>query len=47
MTACKGAVESPTKFLKREEGLTASQFLEGVCWERRGAFFRRGIAVFT
>ena len=35
-----GGVELPIKFLKRGGGLTGSQVLEGVCWERGGDFFR-------
>ena len=37
-----GGVEPPIRFLKRWGGLTGSQFLEGVCWERGVTFFRRG-----
>ena len=36
-----GGVEHPTKFSKREGGLTESQFLDGGCWEREGDFFQR------
>ena len=35
-----GGVEPPTKFLKKERGLTRSQFLEGVPEKREVAFFR-------
>ena len=36
-------VEPPTKFLKREGGLTGPQLLEGGCWERGGCIFSRGL----
>ena len=43
MTLCKGGVEPPTKFWKREGGLTASQFLEGVAGKERMPFFGEGL----
>ena len=43
----RGEVEPPTKFLKMG-CLTGPQLLllEGGCWERRGDFFRVGVAIF-
>ena len=38
-----GGVEPPTKFSKRGEGLTESQFLEEGCWERGGDIFQGGL----
>ena len=41
--AMRRRIEPPTKFFKRGGGgLTVSQFLEAVCWERGVTFFRRG-----
>ena len=41
--AMRRRFEPPIKFFKRGgEGLTVSQFLEAVCWERGVTFFRRG-----
>ena len=42
-----GGVEPPTKSSKRGEGLTRSQLLEGVFWEREGDVFQGVVLQFS